>query len=127
MNGEDKHNEWYFQSDYDLETAKDMLKSGRNVYCIFMCHLSVEKALKGLFVKTTKQYPPKTHNLTFFIDKIGLKPETEDFAFLHSLNKVSIPTRYPDDLRKLFTVFTDSKTTEIVMQTEKLQKWIKKH
>ena len=92
MNGEDKHNEWYFQSDYDLETAKDMLKSGRNVYCIFMCHLSVEKALKGLFVKTTKQYPPKTHNLTFFIDKIGLKPETEDFAFLHSLNKVSIPT-----------------------------------
>ncbi len=48
MNGKDKDNEWFFQSDYDLETAKDMFKSGRNVYCIFMCHLSIEKALKGL-------------------------------------------------------------------------------
>ena len=41
----DKYEEWYFQSDYDLETAEDMLTSGRNVYCIFMCHLSLEKRI----------------------------------------------------------------------------------
>jgi len=53
MDNKDKHYEWYFQSDYDLETAVDMFKSGRMVYCIFMCHLSLEKALKGLLSKRT--------------------------------------------------------------------------
>jgi HEPN domain-containing protein len=53
MENKDKHKEWYFQSDYDLETAVDMFKSGRAVYCIFMCHLSLEKALKGLLIKKT--------------------------------------------------------------------------
>jgi HEPN domain-containing protein len=57
-----KYEEWYFQSDYDLETAVDMFKSGRNVYCIFMCHLSLEKALKGLFVKTKREFPSKTYS-----------------------------------------------------------------
>ena len=46
-----KYDEWFFQSDYDLETAVDMFKSSRYVYCIFMCHLSLEKALKGHYVK----------------------------------------------------------------------------
>jgi len=59
MESDSKYNEWYFQSDYDLETAFDMLKTGRNIYCIFMCHLSLEKALKGLFVKTTNDFPAK--------------------------------------------------------------------
>lgn len=59
MESDSKYNEWYFQSDYDQETAFDMLKTGRNIYCIFMCHLSLEKALKGLFVKTTNDFPAK--------------------------------------------------------------------
>ena len=28
------YEEWFFQSDYDLETAQHMMQSGRNVYCI---------------------------------------------------------------------------------------------
>jgi len=30
MEVKDRHEEWYFQSDYDLETAVDMLKSAYN-------------------------------------------------------------------------------------------------
>lgn len=29
-----KYEEWFFQSDYDLETAYDMFNSGRNIYYI---------------------------------------------------------------------------------------------
>ncbi|HOB83167.1 MAG TPA: HEPN domain-containing protein, partial [Bacteroidales bacterium] len=50
MDIKSRYEEWYFQSDYDLGTAIDMLKSGRSVYCIFMCHMSLEKALKGLLI-----------------------------------------------------------------------------
>jgi hypothetical protein len=35
MDNKDKHEEWYFQSDYDLETAVDMFKSGRTLKFLF--------------------------------------------------------------------------------------------
>jgi HEPN domain-containing protein len=73
MEIKNKYEEWYFQSDYDLETAGDMLKSGRNVYCIFMCHLSLEKALKGLYFKKHEDYPSKSHSLIYFVEKINLE------------------------------------------------------
>jgi HEPN domain-containing protein len=41
-----QYEEWLFQSDYDLETAADIYKSGRYVYSIFMCHLRLEKGHK---------------------------------------------------------------------------------
>lgn len=120
-----RHEEWFFQSDYDLETAVDMFKSGRNVYCIFMCHLSLEKALKGLLIKKTGEFPSKSHSLTFFVDKIGLEMNDNYFEFLFMLNKVSIPTRYPDDLKKLFSEYTFERTESILNQTKELQLWIK--
>jgi len=41
--------EWMRQADYDWETAEYMLQGGRCFYAVFMCHMAVEKALKGLF------------------------------------------------------------------------------
>ena len=102
MDNRGKHEEWYFQSDYDLDTAVDMLKSGRTVYCIFMCHLSLEKALKGLLIKRTGEFPSKTHSLINLVDKLELNLTDPFYGFLFMLNKISVPTRYPDDLRKLF-------------------------
>jgi len=125
VNNKNKHVEWYFQSDYDLETAQDMFNSGRNVYCIFMCHLSIEKALKGLFLKTTGNYPIKSHSLMYFVEKIELKLSDSDDEFVFKLNKVSIPTRYPEDLQKLFNVYTNDRTKSILEETKKLQAWIK--
>lgn len=66
------YEEWYYQSDYDYETAVDMFKSNRNIYCIFMCHLSLEKALKGLIIKKTGEFPTKTHSLIYLVDKLEL-------------------------------------------------------
>lgn len=125
MGNNDKHEEWYFQSDYDLETAVDMIKSGRTVYCIFMCHLSIEKALKGLFVRRTGEYPSKSHSLVYFVDKLELELNDTFYEFVFMLNKISVPTRYPDDLRKLFTAYTKERTESILNQTIEFQLWIK--
>jgi len=73
MENKSGYEEWYFQSDYDLETAFDMLKSGRTVYCIFMCHLSLEKALKGLLIKKTGEFPTRSHSLIFLQTKSDWK------------------------------------------------------
>ena len=41
---------WIEMAEYDLETAKVMLKGKRFLYVGFMCHQVIEKILKGYFV-----------------------------------------------------------------------------
>lgn len=125
MEYKEKYEEWYFQSDYDLETAVDMFKSGRTVYCVFMCHLSLEKALKGLLIKKTGEFPLKTHSLIYFADKLDLQLNESHYEFLFTLNKISVTTRYPDDLRKLFVAYTKERTESILNQTKEVLTWIK--
>ena len=120
-----KYEQWYFQSDYDLEVAKSMLDTRRNIYCIFMCHLSLEKALKGLYVKRTAEFPTKTHNLIYFVDKIGLGMSDTHMEFLSMLNTLSVPTRYPEDLERLMKSYSKERTTAILQQTKIIQQWIK--
>ena len=125
MAANENFEEWYSQSDYDLETVVDMFNSKRYIYAIFMCHLSIEKALKGLYIKTTKKFPLKTHNLLYFVTKLDLKMNQSDIEFVSFLNNVSIPTRYPESLKSLITTFTKDVTNEILTKTINLQLWIK--
>jgi HEPN domain-containing protein len=37
---------WLSSAEYDLETAGNMLDSGRYIYTVFMCHLAIEKLTK---------------------------------------------------------------------------------
>ena len=125
MEQTNKYEEWYFQSDYDLETAEYMLQSKRNIYCIFMCHLSLEKALKELYIKRINKTPPKLHNLLYFVTKLELVPAEQDLLFIVKINNLSITTRYPEDLRKMITVFSSEQVSEILKQTKSVQQWIK--
>ncbi|MEW5841789.1 MAG: HEPN domain-containing protein, partial [Bacteroidota bacterium] len=68
--------EWFLQAEYDIDTADAMFKSGRYMYAVFMSHLCIEKALKGLYAKTLCKDAPKTHNLLYLIELIDAK---EDF------------------------------------------------
>jgi HEPN domain-containing protein len=120
-----KHEEWFFQSDYDLETALNMLQAGRNVYCIFMCHLSLEKALKGVFIRRFNQFPPKIHDLMYFVDKLTLEPKDTHNDFLIWLTTMGIITRYPEDLREMIKKFTSEQTNSMYRQTKEIQQWIK--
>ena len=56
---------WKEGAAYDLETGKSLLESRRFPYALFFGHLALEKILKPLLVKTTKDHAPFTHSLTF--------------------------------------------------------------
>ena len=49
--------EWLKQADYDINTAEIMFDNKRYFYAVFMCHLSVEKALKGPLSGTIERNP----------------------------------------------------------------------
>ncbi len=52
--------EWLKQAKYDYKTAEAMYESKRYIYAVFMCHLCIEKALKGIYARVINENPPKT-------------------------------------------------------------------
>ena len=117
-------NEWLNQAQYDLETAETLFRSGRMVYVLFFCHLTIEKGLKALWIKKFNSFPPKTHSLIYLIDKMELKPGSESQSFLSDLNALSVPTRYPESLAALSKDLNQEKVTTILLQTKLTLKWI---
>ena len=121
----DKYEEWLKQADYDIDTADAMHAGGRYFYAVFMCHLSIEKALKGLYHQVLNEVPPKTHNLLYLLDKIGKKPEPGLQKFIVKLNTASVATRYPDDLAKIQAAYTEEIAQDMITRSKDLLKWIK--
>lgn len=118
--------EWIRQADYDIKVAEDMYKCGNYFYSVFMCHLSIEKALKGLFYSTLNTVPPKTHNLIYLLEKINTIPSKDIYDFLSILNKVSVVTRYPEDMESHIKDFNKKRTFDIFEKAKEALVWIKK-
>lgn len=118
--------EWLKQADYDVDTAEFMAMGGRYFYAVFMCHLAIEKALKGLYEQNLQETPAKTHNLLFLLDKIGVRPDAEKGTFITSLNQANVATRYPEDIDKLQNKYTQQITSRILTQTKETLEWIKR-
>jgi len=117
--------EWLKQADYDMETADYMHKGGRHIYAVFMCHLSVEKALKGLYYEKLRKIPPKSHNLVYLLNEIGIKPPENPGKFIVKLGEASIPTRYPENLAKLQQTYSETVVKNILLNGQEVILWIK--
>ncbi len=112
--------EGFKQAEYDFETAMAMFETERYIYTVFMCHLFIEKALKGLFAKKFKEDPPKVHDLIYLVKKIGLTLPPLHQDFLKALNDLSVPTRYPDEIEKLLKQYKKERTEKLLNQTKEL-------
>jgi len=102
------------------------LKTGRYIYVLFMCHLSVEKLLKAFYEAALKKIPPKTHNLIYLSKSIGLEIPEKFLRTVESLNDLSIVTRYPEDMDSLVKAFKRERVAEYLNRTKALLKWLKK-
>jgi len=120
---------WLELADYDLDTAKAMLVSGRFLYVGFMCHQAIEKAMKAVISDKCKKYefPPKIHHLLKLADKAEILTalSTEQLAILKELNPLNIEARYPEHKDMLLGALTEKECKRILLETEELLKWIK--
>lgn len=117
--------EWLNQSDYDMDTAEYMHQGGRHIYAVFMCHLAIEKALKGLYYEKRLELPPKSHNLIYLLNEIGIKPPEDPGKFIVKLSEASIPTRYPENLARVQQAYSDSLVKDILAKGKEVISWIK--
>lgn len=117
---------WIKSSNYDIKTAEHMFATGRYVYVLFMCHLSVEKLLKALYEATYEKVPPKTHNLIYLSNAVKLEIPENLLQTIESLNDLSIVTRYPEDINALVKAFKKDRAADYLKKTKELLKWLKK-
>jgi HEPN domain-containing protein len=109
---------WLESAQYDLGTAENMLEAGRYIYAVFMCHLSLEKALKAIVQEVSDRVPPKTHDLEYLLTLAGLKPDKEAEQFAAELSNLSVLTRYPIDFRRTKRDFSEERAKAILEGTK---------
>lgn len=118
---------WLQSMEYDLKTASTLLKDRKYIYVVFMCHLAIEKALKAVLSEMFKELPPYTHNLNRLIELGNIKLPHKHQNFINKINLQSVPTRYPEDFKKLSKEF-DKKIAELYLkQTRGVIRWLKQN
>jgi len=120
---------WLDIADYDIETARAMLKTGRYLYVGFMCHQVIEKALKAVIARDCAEgeIPPKIHNLTKLANKAGLYEQmtNEQLLFVDEMNPLNIEARYPEYKNHVAANLSENICEEMLAKTEDLLCWIR--
>lgn len=112
---------WVEKAEYDLETAEAMFKTERWVYVVFMCHLCIEKLLKGCVVEFADMFPPKIHDWLRLARIAGIEFPAGLREFAAEMSEQSVPTRYPEDLKS----FTKTRAQSCLEKTKELYEWLK--
>lgn len=118
---------WLALAEYDFETAKAMLKSGRYLYVAFTCQQAIEKTLKAIYVKEKKETPPYTHNLIKLLSDLSISStiDEEKRKFMETLNSYYIESRYTEEIKEMSKILTGEKAKEIFSKTKGLFLWLK--
>lgn len=127
MSDFDKTDYWIELADYDLETAKAMLKSKRFLYVGYMCNQVIEKMLKAYYVKATGEQPTYTHKLIRLAEESNIYKmfSDEQKDFLDIISPLNIEARYPTQKQDLLESLSKDKCVNIIKRTEELMLWIR--
>jgi HEPN domain-containing protein len=116
---------WVERSQYDLDTAKIMLDTGRYLYVAYMCQQAVEKILKAFIAQLGKENFP-IHNLNRLAEIATISNELtpEQFNFLAELTPYHIEARYGDYKENLSEIINEKKAEQVYKKTREIHKWI---
>jgi len=116
---------WLLSSDYDVKTAATLFKNKRYIYVVFMCHLALEKTLKAVLSEMIDELPPYTHNLNKLIEMSNISLPEAYKTFINRINLQSVPTRYPEDFKRLSKEFNKIIAEDYLKETKRIIRWLK--
>ncbi len=115
---------WIERSQYDLDTAKIMLETGRYLYVAYMCQQAVEKILKAIIARQGKENFP-IHNLNRLAEIAMLRKDlsSDQFNFLAELTPYHIEARYGDYKESLFEIINITEAKRVYQKTLEIHQW----
>lgn len=120
---------WLNTAKHDFDIAKSLWRSKKYDACLFFCHLTIEKLLKGLVTKETKAHPPFTHHLLDLIRKTSLVKHLTDeqWTKLADINEFNVAGRYPDVKLLFYKKCTKKYSEPYFTFTKKFVLWLTKY
>ena len=107
-----------------------MLSTDRLLYVGFMCHQTIEKALKAIIARDCEEgeIPPKIHNLSKLAVSANLfeMMSEQQQDLIYELNPLNIEARYPEYKDEIAVGLSRDNCEELIAGTEGLLCWIKK-
>ena len=105
-----------------------MQETKRFLYVGFMCHQTIEKALKGVYVsRKPEEELPYIHKLKRLANLAEISDEMNDpqLALLDTLSPLNIEARYPLHKAALMESLTPERCKELIEKTEEMLSWLK--
>ena len=92
-----------------------------------MCHQSVEKMLKAVFVTKNRTVPPYIHKLDKLIELTGLTSHVSEdqYDLVDELMPLNIQARYPAYKDAIYNLIDNKRAKKILSRTKELILWLK--
>ena len=118
---------WIDTSLYDLEVARSLLAKKHYLYVAFMCHQSIEKMLKAIYVNKQNLFPSKIHNLVRLSEMADIRPKMseEQMLFLAEIDPMNIEARYPSYKNNVRNIISRKEAKRILKMSKELVTWLK--
>jgi len=117
---------WKKEATQSFATAQYLYKGKRYSDCLFFCHLTIEKILKGLTVEKTKEHAPYIHELDSLAEKTKLNLSDEQLQNLKIITTFNIRARYDDIKLSFYKKCTAEYAKKYLETTNQLHLWLKK-
>jgi HEPN domain-containing protein len=115
---------WLEGAKYDLGVAEAMFETRKYPYALFMGHLALEKLLKALVVRDTKEHAPRTHSLPSLASKLTSKIPEDIEKKLIRFMEFYFESRYPEEQKKFYKKCTKAFTEKNLSEIKKVFKWL---
>ncbi len=110
---------WKETGEDDFASSKVLFHANKYTFCLFTCHLSIEKLLKAHWVKDNiEDFPPRTHNLIQLLSQTNLIIEEDDIILMREMNNWNIEGRYPDYQRFFYQLCTREYVEERLLKAQ---------
>lgn len=87
---------WRQGADEDGHVAARLVEDGSSRHGLFFAHLALEKMLKALVCRRTRDVPPRIHNLVRLSQLAGFEPDSRQIDLLAEMNQFNLEGRYPE-------------------------------
>lgn len=126
MTKEEHTKYWLDTAEEDWRVANHLFEKGDYSWCLFLCHLVIEKLLKAIFVQNINKNIPLIHDLTKIAKKANIEVDDEKKVILDTITTFNIAARYDDYKRKFYKKCTKAYTQEQMNKIREIRIWLKK-
>jgi len=126
MQNEKLINHWLEGSDKNFNDMMAIYNAKRYDWALYIGHLTLEKLLKALYIKTTGSGDvPRIHSLTRLAGLCRLELDERLSKKLTEINTFNIETKYETQKREFYLRCTKEYTNKQIEIIGELRKWLK--